>query len=62
MATLVSLRVLPSERGCSEMDTIGGFRPTAVKKEMGARLATPSSEMVLTQAIARGMMLPMRSL
>lgn len=52
----------PVLRGCMVSDTIGGLRPTAVKKEMGARLATPSVETVLTHAIARGTMLPMSSL
>jgi hypothetical protein len=62
MLTNVSLSVTPSIRGCSDSDTFGGLRPTAVKNEIGARLATPSTESVLTQAIARGTMLPISSL
>jgi hypothetical protein len=34
------------------MEIIGGRLPTAVKKEIGAMLATPAGDMVLTQAIA----------
>ena len=52
--TNVSLSVSPSERGCIEIEIIGGLRPTAVKNEIGARFATPSVESVLTHAIARG--------
>jgi hypothetical protein len=62
MLTKVSLSVCPSERGCSEIETIGGLRPTAVKNETGAILPTPSLDTVLTQAIARGKMLPISSL
>jgi hypothetical protein len=38
------------------------LRPTAVKNETGAILPTPSLDTVLTQAIARGKMLPINSL
>ena len=58
----VSLSVTPSERGCSVIERIGGNRPTTVKNETGAMLPTPVVELVLTQAIARGSTLPMRSL
>ncbi len=51
-----------SEGGWSENDTMGGFRPTAVKNEMGARFATPLRDCVLTQPIARGRMEPINSL
>jgi hypothetical protein len=60
--TKVSVSVTPSDRGWREIEIIGGLRPTAVKNEMGARLATPPTETVLTQPIARGMMLPISSL
>ena len=62
MLTKVSLRVTPSERGCRLIDRIGGKRPTTVKNEIGAILPTPVVEAVLTQAMARGSTLPMRSL
>ncbi|GAA4856244.1 hypothetical protein GCM10023403_20240 [Pseudonocardia benzenivorans] len=52
----------PSDRGCIVMDTIGGLRPTHVKKEMGARFATPSTDIVLIHPIGRGTMLPISSL
>ena len=52
--TNVSLRVTPSERGCSEIDRTGGNLPTTVKKDTGAILPTPVTELVLTHAIARG--------
>ena len=58
----VSLSVTPSDRGCKLMQTMGGFRPAPVKKEIGARFATPSFDRVLIQPIARGVMLPIRSL
>ncbi len=62
MLTNVSFSVTPSERGCSVIETIGGLRPTAVKNEIGARLATPSLDCVLTQPMARGRMEPISSL
>jgi len=62
MLTNVSLRVTSSERGCRLIDRIGGNRPTTVKNDIGAILPTPAVELVLTQAIARGSTLPMRSL
>jgi hypothetical protein len=62
MLTNVSLSVIPSERGCSVIDKTGGKRPTTVKKDTGAIFPTPVVDRVLTQAIARGNMLPMRSL
>lgn len=55
----VSLRVTPSERGCSVIDSTGGLRPTAVKNETGAMLSIPSVERVLTQAMGLGSTLPM---
>ncbi len=54
MLTKVSLRVTPSERGCRVIDRTGGNLPTTVKNETGAILPTPSVELVLTQAMARG--------
>ena len=62
MLTNVSLSVTPSERGCSEIDRTGGNLPTTVKKDTGAILPTPVTELVLTHAIARGSTLPMSSL
>jgi hypothetical protein len=62
MLTNVSLRVTPSERGCRVIDNIGGNRPTTVKNDTGAMLPTSVVERVLTHAMARGKMLPMRSL
>ena len=62
MLTNVSLSVTPSERGCRVIDRTGGNRPTTVKNDTGAMLPTPAVELVLTQAIARGSTLPMRSL
>ena len=62
MLTNVSLSVAPSERGCSVIESTGGNRPTTVKNDTGAMLPTPAVELVLTQAIARGSTLPMRSL
>jgi len=62
MLTKVSLRVTPSERGCSVIDRTGGNLPTTVKNETGAILPTPEVELVLTQAMARGSTLPIRSL
>ena len=62
MLTNVSLSVTPSDRGCREIDSTGGIRPTTVKKDTGAMLPTPVVELVLTQAIARGNTLPMSSL
>jgi hypothetical protein len=40
----------------------GGLRPTTVKKEKGAMLGTPSTDKVLSQPIARGTIVAMRSL
>lgn len=62
MLTKVSFGVTPSACGCSVIETMGGFLPTAVKNEMGARLATPLADTVLTQATGRGMILPISSL
>src|SRR4030088_3603840 len=62
MLTSVSFNVTPPDRGCRLSDTTGGLRTTPVKNEIGARLATPSWDSVLTQPIARGMMLPISSL
>ena len=62
MLTKVSLSVTPSERGCRVIDRTGGNLPTTVKNDTGAILPTPVVELVLTQAIARGSTLPMRSL
>lgn len=61
MLTNVSFSV-PSDRGCRVRDTIGGTRLTTVKNEIGARLATPDDDRVLTQPIARGVTAPMSSL
>ena len=62
MLTNVSLSVTPSERGCRLIESTGGIRPTTVKNDTGAMLPTPVVDSVLTQAIARGNTLPMRSL
>ena len=62
MLTNVSLSVTPSERGCRVIDSTGGNLPTTVKNDTGAMLPTPAVELVLTQAMARGSTLPMRSL
>src|ERR1700719_3917677 len=62
MLTNVSLSVTPSERGCRLIHTMGGLRPAPVKNEIGARLAIPSFDKVLIQPMARGRILPMRSL
>ena len=62
MLTKVSFSVSLSERGWMDSEIRGGLRPTQVKNEMGAMLGTPSVESVLTQAIGRGMMLPMSNL
>ena len=62
MLTKVSLSVTPSERGCRVIDRTGGNLPTTVKNDTGAMLPTPVVELVLTQAMARGSTLPMRSL
>src|SRR3974377_1939388 len=43
-------------------ETTGGLAHTALKKLKGARLRTPSGEMVETNAIGRGTMEPIRSL
>lgn len=61
MLTSVSFSI-PSDRGCRVRDTIGGIRLTTVKNEIGARLATPDDDKVLTHPIARGVTAPMRSL
>jgi hypothetical protein len=44
------------------MEIMGGRRPTAVKKEMGAMFAIPWGDMVLTQAMGRGRIDPISSL
>src|SRR5271155_397523 len=62
MLTKVSLSVTPSDRGCSVIDSTGGYLPTTVKNDTGAMLPTPVGDAVLTQAIARGTTLPMSSL
>jgi len=62
MFTNVSFSVTPSARGCIVSETTGGWRPTTVKNEIGARLATPLWDTVLTHAIARGTTLPTSSL
>ena len=54
MFTNVSFSVTPSARGCIVSETTGGWRPTTVKNEIGASLATPLWDTVLTHAIARG--------
>src|SRR5271154_849389 len=60
--TKLSLSVTPSDRGCIVSETLGGLRLTTVKKEIGARLATPVLDNVLTHAMGRGMTLPISSL
>jgi hypothetical protein len=45
-----------------EIETIGGFRPTGVKKENGAIFAVPSVESVLIQAIGLGTTVAIKSL
>jgi len=62
MLTKVSFRVTPSDFGCRVRQTIGGLRPAPVKKEIGARLATPTVDTLLIQPIARGNILPISSL
>lgn len=41
---------------------MGGLSPATVKKENGARLATPSKSWVLSQAMGRGSTLPVSNL
>jgi hypothetical protein len=62
MLMKLSFRVTPSDLGCMLIDRTGGFRPTTVKKENGARLGTPSVEMVLSHPIARGTTVAISSL
>jgi hypothetical protein len=43
-------------------DRTGGFRPTTVKKEKGARFGTPSVDRVLIHPMGRGTMVAINNL
>src|SRR6516164_6275696 len=60
--TKLSLSVTPSDRGCIVSESRAGLRPTTVKNDIGARLATPVWDNVLTHAMGRGITLPISSL